>query len=87
MLFAAAGVILTAGYMLWLLKRLFYGPEVAKWIGHLTDARTNEKVVAFALSVVIVGLGIYPLILIKQYNPVAESITNQIGSRFNISMR
>jgi NADH-quinone oxidoreductase subunit M len=86
-LFAAAGVILTAGYMLWLLKRLFYGPEVAKWIGHLTDARTNEKVVAFALSVVIVGLGIYPLILIKQYNPVAESITNQIGSRFNISMR
>lgn len=86
-LFATLGVVLTACYMLWLLKRLFYGPELPKWAGHLTDARTNEKLIAWSLSILILGLGIYPLYLIKQYNSVSDSITNVIGTHFNISMR
>ncbi|PWT94470.1 MAG: hypothetical protein C5B53_13050 [Candidatus Melainabacteria bacterium] len=86
-IFAATGVVLTAGYMLWLLKRLFYGPELAKWKGHLTDARFTEKLVASSLSIFILVLGIYPLIMSAQYNSVADNITNLIGSRFNISMK
>jgi NADH-quinone oxidoreductase subunit M len=85
--FATFGVVLTAGYMLWLLKRLFYGPELAKWAGHLSDARINEKLIAWSLSLVIIGLGVYPLILTRQYNSVSDSITSLIGTRFNISFR
>jgi NADH-quinone oxidoreductase subunit M len=71
-LFATVGVILTAGYMLWLLKRLFFGEELAKWQGHLTDARPNERVVAWALSIAILGLGVYPLLLTGQYDNVVR---------------
>jgi len=85
--FAALGVVLTAGYMLWLLKRLFYGPELPKWAGHLSDARPNEKAVAWALSLVMIGLGIYPLILTSQYNSICDNITNVISSHMSISMR
>ena len=36
-IFACTGVVLSAGYMLWLLKRLFYGSGNPRWVGHLTD--------------------------------------------------
>jgi proton-translocating NADH-quinone oxidoreductase chain M len=85
-LFATIGTILTAGYMLWLLKRLFYGEELPKWAGHLFDAKPNEQFVAWCLSLAIVGLGIYPLVLIDQFNLISTKITSITTSRLKISM-
>lgn len=76
---AATGVILSAGYMLWLLKRLFYGPEQAKWAGHLHDMNLTEKLVAIGLSVFIIGLGIYPRLITNAYTPFADQVCKNIG--------
>ncbi|MBX9949903.1 MAG: NuoM family protein [Candidatus Obscuribacterales bacterium] len=84
---ACSGVILTAGYMLWLFKRLFFGPLMAKWQGHLSDARPTEKMVGWALSLSILILGIYPLLLINQYGNVADSVTRGVVSKMSISQR
>lgn len=73
MIFAALGVILSAGYMLWLLKRLFYGPEQQKWAGHLSDMNLTEKLVAVGLSVFIIGLGVYPMMITRAYTPFADA--------------
>lgn len=78
---AATGVILTAGYMLNLLRRLFYGPEQTKWQGHLWDLNCTEKFVAAALSVSIVVLGVYPLSLSRAYQPYADNLTKAIAER------
>jgi NADH-quinone oxidoreductase subunit M len=86
-LFATTGTVLTACYMLWLLKRLFFGPELAKWAGHFSDARFNEKLVAWSFAILIIGLGIYPLILTKQFNLMSTNMINSISPRLNISMR
>src|SRR5262249_46588287 len=72
---ACSSVVLTAGYMLWLLKRLFYGPEQEKWIGHLWDATKTEQLVAWGLSVFIVGLGIAPMLLTQEYKTVTDLMT------------
>lgn len=85
--FAALGVILTAGYMLWLLKKLFYGVELPKWKGHLSDATATEKVVAYALSFSVLALGIYPLMLTQYYQPVADRMAEDARSHMSISMR
>lgn len=71
--FAATGVILTAGYMLWLLKRLFYGPMLPKWEGHLSDARPLETGLAYSMCGMILAMGICPSLLIRYYGPVADS--------------
>jgi NADH-quinone oxidoreductase subunit M len=76
--FACTGVVLTAGYMLWLLKRLFFGPEQPKWVGHLTDARASEKLLAYAMSAIILGLGLCPLLLTSQYQLVADRLSNYL---------
>src|SRR5699024_11664992 len=39
--FAAFGVVLTAGYLLWMLRRAFFGPLNMKW-SWLTDATLRE---------------------------------------------
>ncbi len=84
---AAIGVILTAGYMLWLLKRLFYGPESPKWTGHIFDARPSEILVASVLSFFIIALGIYPMWITNQYTAYADRLAADTASHKMISMR
>ncbi len=78
---ACTGVILTAGYMLWLLKRLFYGPEQPKWVGHLSDATMNERLVGYGLAALILALGVYPLMLTHIYWQTAENIARTALSK------
>ncbi len=78
MVLAATGVILSAGYMLWLLKRLFYGAEQPKWVGHLYDMNGTERLVACGLSIFIVVLGIYPRLVTNTYTPYSDQVCRSI---------
>ena len=82
-IFATFGVVLTAGYMLWLLKRIFFGPELSKWAGHLFDAKPTEKFIAWSLSIVVLALGIFPLFLTEQYNYATETLNRVATVQFN----
>jgi proton-translocating NADH-quinone oxidoreductase chain M len=83
--FAALGVILTAAYMLWLLKRLFYGAQLPKWEHHLSDATLTEKGVAYALCFSILALGIYPMMLTRYYTPIADRMADDVRHRMTAS--
>ncbi|MFQ6122314.1 MAG: NuoM family protein [Dehalococcoidales bacterium] len=56
------GVVLTAGYILWMLQRAFYGPVLEQYNG-TADADILEQVYMFAFIAVIMLIGIYPAIL------------------------
>lgn len=86
-LFSCFGVILTAGYMLWLLKRLFFGPEQAKWKGHLHDILPWEKGLAYAMSIMILIMGVYPSLVTNSYADVVAKMINGIQSRLTIGER
>jgi len=78
MVLAATGVILSAAYMLWLLKRLFYGPEQPKWLGHLSDMNCTERFVAVGLSAFIVLLGVCPRFITNSYTGYSDQICKSI---------
>jgi len=60
---AVLGILLTAGYILWTMQRLFYGPKTERWAS-LPDADAWwERVPMAALIVTIVGIGVYPAIV------------------------
>jgi NADH-quinone oxidoreductase subunit M len=59
---AATGVVLAAGYCLWMLQRIFYGPPQAHF-DHAHDADALEKVYMFAFVILIIMVGVYPAIL------------------------
>jgi NADH-quinone oxidoreductase subunit M len=56
------GIVITAGYILWMLQRVFYGPPLEKFNG-TKDANILERVYMFAFVAVILLVGIYPAVL------------------------
>ncbi len=55
----AVTIVLTAGYMLWLLQRVFLGTLPEKW-KTLTDVDGREMVMLVPLAIIVIFLGIYP---------------------------
>ncbi len=80
-IFATFGVVLTAGYMLWLMKRLFYGAELPKWRHHLTDAFGWEKACAYSMSILIVAMGVFPSFLADSYSGVVQKVILNAAAR------
>ena len=75
---AAFGVVLTAGYLLWMLKRAYYGPLNLKWAG-LTDARSLAEIVPLAtLTIAIFFVGIYPGPMVDLLSPSLHQILTTI---------
>jgi NADH-quinone oxidoreductase subunit M len=56
------GIVITAGYILWMLQRVFYGPPLEKFNG-VKDADILERVYMFSFVAVILLVGIYPAVL------------------------
>ncbi len=56
------GVVLAAGYILWMLQRVFYGPVLEQYDG-VKDADILERIYMFAFVALIMLVGIYPAIL------------------------
>jgi NADH-quinone oxidoreductase subunit M len=72
------GVVLAAGYILWMLQRTFYGPVLERFNG-VKDADNLEKVYMFAFVALIMLIGIYPAILTDIINPGVLSISRLLG--------
>src|SRR4030042_1569540 len=73
------GIVLTAGYILWSLQRVFYGPPLDKFKGVL-DANNIEKVCIFSFIAAIMLVGIYPAILTNVIKLGVEPIARLIGA-------
>ena len=57
---AAFGVVLAAAYMLWMFRRMFFGPVEKAENRGLIDLDLREKAILAALLVPIVWIGVYP---------------------------
>ena len=71
-------MILTAAYLLWMLKRVFYGPFNVKW-NWLPDANLRETIPLFVLAAFIILVGIYPAILINVITPTLQALMHGFG--------
>jgi NADH-quinone oxidoreductase subunit M len=59
---AVLGIVITAGYILWMLQRVFYGPVLEQYNG-VHDADAVELLYMFIFVAVIMLVGIYPAVL------------------------
>ena len=76
---AAAAVILTAGYILWTVQRVFLGGSEA-WKG-LPDMNLRECVIAVPLVVLTIALGIFPQTLVLSWlSPSVEQTVQRVVS-------
>jgi NADH-quinone oxidoreductase subunit M len=66
---AALGIVVGAGYILWMLERVFYREPKEQYDG-VGDANNMEKAYTFAFVALILLFGIYPKLLIDVMKPV-----------------
>jgi NADH-quinone oxidoreductase subunit M len=74
---AAAGIILTAGYLVWTIQRICFGkpnPEIS-W----RDASLREISYMVPLLLLIVIVGVYPAVLTNIINPSTSALLAKIG--------
>jgi NADH-quinone oxidoreductase subunit M len=84
------GIVLGAGYILWMLERVFYGPMDAKW-STLPDATRLEMLTIGTLVAVIVLVGVFPNILLdviaNSVAPIYERVAPLVAqSRLGMEM-
>ena len=72
---ASLGIILSAGYMLWLYKRVIFGNLVNKKLFKISDLNKSEMFILWSLALPILFFGFYPEVLV---NTIEVSIINLI---------
>jgi NADH-quinone oxidoreductase subunit M len=74
----AFGVLLATGYIMWMYRRVFFGPLNPRW-DHLTDAEPVDMIPLFSLVAVIVLVGVYPTILTRVFESGVQPILARLG--------
>jgi NADH-quinone oxidoreductase subunit M len=77
---SAAVVILTAGYILWTLQRVYLGPEYKGPHGdHLSPITLREKLIAAPLVVFAILFGVLPQTLLKYMEPSVTASVKELA--------
>lgn len=78
---AAFSLVLTAGYFLSAVQRVFLGPVyTGPNAEHLTEITTRELIVLVPLVLAAICLGVYPEIVLAVMEPSAELLAEQIAA-------
>lgn len=76
---AATGLVLGAGYMLWLYARVMFGEVVHKDVAQMQDLGGREILIFLPLVIAVLWLGIYPSTLTKPLAPSVLKLLEQVN--------
>ena len=78
---ATSGVVLAAAYMLWMFRRVMFGPVDNPENRGLIDLGLREKVVMLSLLIPIIWIGVYPNPLLRRIEPSVIELIRQLEVR------
>jgi NADH-quinone oxidoreductase subunit M len=78
---ATSGVVLAAAYMLWMYRRVMFGPIEKDENRGLIDLGRREKVVMIAMVIPIIWIGVYPETFLRRIEPSVLELLNTIEER------
>jgi len=74
---AASSVVLTAGYMLWALQRIYLGPPNEKY-ANLPEINGRELFTLIPLAAIVLALGIYPMAILQFQAPALDALAQKV---------
>lgn len=77
---AATGVILSAGYALWLYRRVIFGDLVRDSLKSIADLDRRERLVIAPLVVMTVLLGVFPNLVLDMIGPSVSAMLDHVES-------
>jgi len=76
---AAISIVITAAYIIRLIRRVFFGEFPKKFEGHMKDVNPSEKIALLVLCVVMVGIGIFPSVIVPMVETGVDRILLLLG--------
>ncbi len=73
---ATSGVILSAGYALWLYRRVVFGQLIKESLRSITDMTQRERAIFAPLVVMTLLLGVYPSLVTDVIGPSVEALVS-----------
>jgi len=81
---ASLGIILGAGYMLWLYQRVIFGTVTNPHNEHLTDMNLREVVAALPLVVLVFAVGLYPNAAFQVMHASADNLIRHVHAKAQV---
>ena len=78
-LLAAFTLVISAGYTLWLVKRVIFGAVANDKVAKMKDIDTREWIVLGAFAVAVLALGVYPKPLTDLMGPAVQQLVQQLS--------
>ena len=82
--FAVTSVIITAGYMLWALQRVFLGPLNEKY-ENLTDMNWREWATLVPLGIPVIIFGVYPMPILDSFSGALTNLNDYVMAHADIA--
>ncbi len=76
---STTAVILAAGYMLWLVRRVFFGPITKPENESIKDLGRRELAILVPLIALIIWIGVYPKPFLSRIEPDLKAWVGQVG--------
>jgi NADH-quinone oxidoreductase subunit M len=73
------GVLLSAGYILWMLQRVLWGPPMERWDGLLDTRNWWEIGPVVGLVVAIISVGVYPAWIVDVVQNGVQPIVQRLA--------
>ena len=76
---ASISIVITAAYIMRNVRQVFFAPLPEKLEGHITDITVLDKVAIVTLCLFMVGIGIFPSIMVPMVSTGVENILRLLG--------
>jgi len=76
---AAVSIVITAGYIIRLIRRVFFGEFPKEFEGHMHDVNPSEKFALALLCLVLVGIGMFPSVIVPMVETGVQRVLFLLG--------
>jgi NADH-quinone oxidoreductase subunit M len=76
---AALSIVITASYIIRIIRKVFFGPVPAEFEGHITSITALDKVALVVLAAVLVLLGAFPRLMVPLVETGVDNILRLFG--------
>jgi len=76
---AAISIVITAAYILRIIRKVFFGPVPAEFEGHITEISSLDKVALVVLASVLILLGVFPSLMVPLVESGVDNILRLFG--------
>jgi NADH-quinone oxidoreductase subunit M len=76
---AGVSIVITASYVIRIITSVFFGPMPEEYADHIHDVTILDKVALVLLSAILIGIGVFPRVMVPMVESGVEHILRLLG--------